>query len=156
MPEIEVPIRRTLEVGWSPQEAFELVADVPRSASHFPGLKKLEDLGDGVYRWHLSSFQVGRFTFPVQYAARYVSDASAQTVTWSTAGSMDNTRSDGEWRITPRGEGSRLEFTNRLVVALPVPRLMLRPARRLAREMTERQLGSYLDRMARKMNGRVT
>ena len=156
MPEIEVPIRRTLEVAWSPKEAFDLVADVPRSASHFPGLKKLEELGDGVYRWHLSSFQVGRFTFPVQYAARYVSDASAQTVTWSTAGPMDNTRSDGEWRVTPLGEGARLEFTNRLVVALPVPRLMLRPARRLAREMTERQLGSYLERMARKMNGRVT
>ncbi|MEE2750277.1 MAG: SRPBCC family protein [Myxococcota bacterium] len=155
MPEIEVPIRRTLEVGWSPQDAFELVADVPRSASHFPGLKKLEDLGDGVFRWHLSSFKVGRFDFPVQYAARYVSDASAQTVTWSTMGSMDNTRSDGEWLVVPHGNGSRLEFTNRLIVSLPVPRLMMRAARRMAREMTERQLGSYLDRMARKMDGTV-
>lgn len=156
MPQFEVAIRRTLEVDWSPEKAFELVADVPRSASCFPGLKQLEDLGDGVFRWHLSTFQLGRFSFPVRYAARYVSDSSESTVTWSTVGSSDNTKADGQWVVRPQGEGARLEFTNRLVVSLPVPRIMVRPARRLAREMTERQLGAYLDRIASKMNGKVT
>jgi len=155
MAEVEVNIRRTLKVSWPPDRAFELVADVPRSASHFPGLEKLEDLGDGVYRWHLSSFKVGKIKFPVSYSARYVSNPDNSTVTWSTQAGSKNTRADGEWQVHPDGEGTRLEFRNRLVVVLPVPRLMMRMANKVARDMTEKQIGAYLGRISRAMEGQV-
>ncbi len=155
MAEVEVNIRRTLRVNWSPEQAFEMVADVPRSAAHFPGLQRLEDLGDGVYRWHLSSFKVGKINFPVSYAARYVPDPEAGTVTWSTDAGSKNTRADGQWVVTPDGDGTRLVFQNRLVVVLPVPRMIVRMANKIARDMTEKQIGAYLKRISRAMEGEV-
>ncbi len=155
MAEVTVKIRRTLRVNWSPEQAFEMVADVPRSASHFPGLERLEDKGDGIYRWHLASFKVGKFTFPVSYAARYIPDPDAGTVTWSTDAGSKNTRADGQWVVTPDGDGTRLEFQNRLVVVLPVPRMIARMANKIARDMTEKQIGAYLKRISRAMDGEV-
>jgi carbon monoxide dehydrogenase subunit G len=155
MAEVKVNIQRTLRVGWSPEEAFAMVADVPRSASHFPGLQRLEDLGDGVYRWHLSSFRIGKITFPVSYAARYVPDPEAGTVTWSTDPGSKNTRADGKWVVTPDGDGALLEFHNHLVVVLPVPRMIMRMANKIARNLTEKQIGAYLGRISRAMDGEV-
>lgn len=155
MAEVQVNIRRTLRVNWSPEQAFEMVADVPRSAAHFPGLERLEDLGDGVYRWHLSTFKVGKITFPVSYAARYVPDPEAGTVTWSTVDGSKNTRADGKWVVTPDGDGALLEFHNHVVVVIPVPRLLARMTNKIARNLTEKQIGAYLQRISRAMDGEV-
>ena len=54
----------TLAVPCDVGQAFDLVADVPLSAGHFPGLERLDDLGEGLYRWNMLSFEVGKISFP--------------------------------------------------------------------------------------------
>ena len=35
------------------QKVYEVLADVPRSVSHFPNVEKLVDLGQDKYRWEM-------------------------------------------------------------------------------------------------------
>jgi len=153
--EVEVSLHYTLEVGWDVDRAFALVADVPESAGNFPGLERLDDLGDGVYRWNMRPFEVSKFRHQVRYAARYVSDPGARTVVWTTVGSDGNTQADGAWRVSPSGSGARLTFENRLAVRLPIPRLIARPARKVVPGIMDKQTRKYLDRIAQKMDGRL-
>ena len=156
MVDLNVTLERTLEVKWSRDDAFGLVADVPRSAAHFPGLRGLDDLGDGVYRWRLDSFRVGKFGFDVGYAARYVPDAEAGTVVWTTQPGGGNTRADGSWKVSELpGGGARLIFVNSIAVSVPLPRLMARLGRKALEEMSHRQVESYLRGIARTMEGRL-
>ena len=155
MVEVQVDLRHTLVVGWNVAQAHELVSDVPRSAGHFPGLERLDDLGDSVYRWNMKTFQVSKFRHQVSYAARYVSDPDQRTVVWTTVGSDNNTVADGQWRVVPEGTGARLEFENRLTVRLPVPRLAGRVVKGLVPRITEKETRTYLERIAATMDGRL-
>ncbi len=155
MVEVGVSLSYTLQVAWDVQRAFELVSDVPKSASNFPGLQRLDDLGDGVYRWNMRPIQVGKFSHQVNYAARYISDLDAGTVIWTTVGSEGNTRADGAWRVSASGSGSRLTFENSLAVMLPIPRLVARPAKKIVPGIMDKQTRKYLARMAEKMDGRL-
>ncbi len=155
MVEVQVDLRYTLRVGWDADQALALVADVPKSASHFPGLERLDELGDGVYRWNMKTFQVSKFRHQVCYAAKYVSEPSARTVVWTTVGSDNNTVANGQWRVVPEGSGARLDFENRLTVMLPVPRLAARVVKNLVPKMTDRETRIYLERIAATMDGRI-
>jgi carbon monoxide dehydrogenase subunit G len=155
MVEIGVDLRYTLQVGWDVEQAFAMVSDVPGSAANFPGLERLDDLGDGVYRWNMRPFEFSRFRHQVRYAARYTSDAAAGTVIWTTEGSDGNTRADGIWRVVPDGDGARLSFENHLAVMLPVPRLVARAARKVVPSVMDKQTRKYLERIAQKMGGRL-
>ena len=155
MVEVEVNLGYTLEVSWDVEQAFALVADVPFSAGHFPGLERLDDLGDGVYRWNMRAFEVGKVRHQVCYAARYVSDPGPYTVTWHTVGTDSNTRADGSWHVTPHGDGAQLRFENRLTVRLAIPRLVARPAKKVVLAIMEKQTQRYLERIAGRMDGRL-
>lgn len=155
MVEVGVSLSYTLQVAWDVQQAFTLVSDVPESAANFPGLQRLDDLGDGVYRWNMRPIQVSKFSHQVNYAARYTSDVDAGTVVWTTVGSDGNTRADGAWRVSPNGSGTRLTFENRLAVMLPIPRLVARPAKKIVPGIMDKQTRKYLGRMAEKMDGRL-
>ena len=155
MVEVGVSLSYTLQVAWDVQQAFELVSDVPKSAANFPGLERLDDLGDGVYRWNMRPIQVSKFSHQVNYSARYISDVGAGSVVWTTVGTDGNTRADGAWRVSANGSGSRLTFENRLAVMLPIPRLVARPAKKIVPGIMDKQTRKYLTRMAEKMDGQL-
>ena len=57
---VSIELNRELEIPGSYDEVFELLADVPRSASHFPKVHKLTDLGDNAYRWEMEKVGVDK------------------------------------------------------------------------------------------------
>ncbi len=145
----------TLAVPCDVGQAFDLVADVPLSAGHFPGLERLDDLGEGLYRWNMLSFDVGKISFQVQYTARYVADADAKTVVWETVGEDSNTRADGSWLVTPDGEGAQLRFDNVLLIRLALPRMLAGPAEKIVKSLMRRQNETYLTRIAERLGGQL-
>jgi carbon monoxide dehydrogenase subunit G len=155
MAELTVTVQRSLEVKWARADAFALVADVPRSAAHFPGLRGLDDLGGGVFRWRLESFRIGKFGFDVGYTALYTPDVEAGTVLWKTQPGGGNTRADGAWTVTASGDGARLTFDNTITITAKMPRLMVGAANRALKEVSRRKVDTYLRRISKTMNGRL-
>ena len=47
---VSIELNRELDLPAGYDEVFELLADVPASASHFPKVHNLVDLGDNAYR----------------------------------------------------------------------------------------------------------
>jgi hypothetical protein len=49
------------------QTVFDLLSDVAQSASHFPRLDHLVDLGDGVYRWEMAKIGIAKYALQTVY-----------------------------------------------------------------------------------------
>ncbi|MEC7947889.1 MAG: SRPBCC family protein [Myxococcota bacterium] len=138
----------------SPDAAFALVADVPDSVSHFPGIDGFEAAGPDAWRWTLATLGSGRLQLQTVYTCRYSRDAQARTVRWVAADApSDNARVEGTWTITPEGTGTRLRLTNTLTIDVPVPRVMRRPAEALVSHENNRLIAEYIDNLKTTLSG---
>jgi len=104
---VTINIQREFETSCTPDKVFELLADVPRSASHFPKVDQLVDLGDNTFRWEMEKIGIGSYILQQTiYASRYTADAAARKVAWTPVQGVGNAIVSGEWTITPKAAGT--------------------------------------------------
>ncbi|MCF8292157.1 MAG: SRPBCC family protein [Chlorobium sp.] len=119
---VDINLQRDLETSCSTMVVFSLLADVPRSAAHFPGVDRLVDLGGNAYRWEMEKIGIGGYTLQQTiYACQYLDDASAGRVFWTPIEGVGNAGVEGEWIVAPKEEGTtvRLNTRGRLTVDFP-------------------------------------
>ena len=91
---VNIDLGYEFDVKSGTDEVFDVLADVPTSASHFPKVDKLIDLGDGVYRWEMAKIGIAQINLQTIYASKYVSNRAKGTVIWTPV----------------KGEGNALEI----------------------------------------------
>ena len=106
------------------KEVFDLVSDVPTSASFFPKLDKLVDLGHNTYRWEMAKVGTAQVNIQTVYASKYVSDRKKGTVTWTPVKGEGNALVSGSWKVSEGKKGTALEFKVSGTVDVPLPGLM--------------------------------
>ncbi|NTU57413.1 MAG: SRPBCC family protein [Chlorobiaceae bacterium] len=119
---VTISVSKDFETQASPEQVFALLADVPRSASHFPDVEKLEDMGGNVFRWTMEKIGIGDHTLQQTiYACTYLSDNELMKVDWVPLEGVGNARVEGGWRINPLSSGTRVYLKTRgeLVVDMP-------------------------------------
>ncbi|HWR01476.1 MAG TPA: SRPBCC family protein [Chlorobaculum sp.] len=119
---VTISVSKDFETPASPDQVFALLADVPKSASHFPDVEKLEDMGDNTFRWTMEKIGIGDHTLQQTiYACTYRSDSALKSVDWVPVEGVGNARVDGGWRILPSSAGSKvlLKTKGKLDVDLP-------------------------------------
>ncbi len=122
---IEIEIRRDFAIDGPYDKVFDLLADVPASASHFPKLEKLTDLGDNTFRWEMDKVGVDKYSIQTSYACKYVSDKDAGTISWTPVEGEGNSRVSGRWKIKADGDNrTQLSFQTEAELTLPFPKLM--------------------------------
>ncbi len=108
---VTINIQKEFKSSGSPDELFALLADVPRSASHFPKVDKLVDLGENTFRWEMEKIGIGNYTLQQTiYACHYVADPSTWRVIWMPISGVGNAIVEGGWSITPTEAGSQAIF----------------------------------------------
>jgi carbon monoxide dehydrogenase subunit G len=106
---VTIAVSKNFESQASPDKVFALLADVPKSASHFPDVEKLEDMGGNTFRWTMEKIGIGDRTLQQTiYASTYRSDSSSMTVDWVPVDGVGNARVDGGWRLTPSSAGTKV------------------------------------------------
>ena len=90
------------EVKAGAAEVFSVLADVPTSASHFPKVDKLVDLGGNSYRWELQKVGTAQVHIQTIYASTYVADRKKLTVRWTPVEGVGNAQIGGSWTITDK------------------------------------------------------
>lgn len=150
---IDLHLAYELDVKASAQDAFALLSDVPRSASHYPKLAHLEDLGKNSYRWEMEPVGSGPVHVQTVYAAKYVASKTKGTVTWTPVAGEGNARVSGSWTITPHTGFTRLVLTIDGSVDLPLPALMKAVAEPIVEFEFESLTEQYLDRIAQSLGG---
>ena len=80
---VEINLGYEFDVKAKASEVFAVLSDVPSSASHFPKVDQLVDLGGGAYRWEMEKIGIASITLQTVYASKYTSNKVKGTVSWT-------------------------------------------------------------------------
>ena len=123
---ITVPVHLgyEFEVKAKAAEVFAVLADVPLSASHFPKVHQLTDLGGGAYRWEMEKVGTAQVNIQTVYASKYTSNKAKGTVVWKPVPGVGNALVGGSWNITDNKKSTHIELEITAEVHVPLPHLM--------------------------------
>ncbi len=152
---VSVEIGYEFDVKASAKDVFAVLSDVPTSASHYPQIDKLVDLGKGVYRWEMEKIGVGQFTLQTVYTSQYVSNKAKGTVVWTPVKGQGNAQVAGNWKITNNETSTNVVLQVQVSVDLPIPPVMKLVAAPLLEAEFERLTEIYIDNLIKHFGGEV-
>jgi carbon monoxide dehydrogenase subunit G len=105
-------------------DVFAVLSDVPTSASHFPKLHSLVDLGGNSYRWEMDKLGTAQMNIQTVYASNYVTEQNKGIIVWTPIAGEGNAQVGGSWAITDKKKFTLLALKISGELQLPLPRLM--------------------------------
>ena len=151
----------TIELGYefavkaAASEVFELLSDVPASASHFPKVDKLVDLGAGGFRWEMEKIGVAQIKLQTIYACKYVSSKAKGTVVWTPIKGEGNALVSGSWKITDKKKSTHIVLTINGDLSIPLPGLMKMVVAPIVEGEFEKMVEKYIDNLTKRFGGEV-
>lgn len=147
---IPVKIDRYFDVAASPEEMFELITNVRRSASHFPDIQELVQLDDQTWRWEMQPVSYAGVAMQPKYVLRYSWDADRLHMRWDPVPQDDHfVVVEGHWQLQPRGTGTNAYFLLDMQFDLPVPQMIAGMAKQLLTAELGKGVDQYVAAMTR-------
>ncbi|MDE2419051.1 MAG: SRPBCC family protein [Burkholderiales bacterium] len=150
---VNVELGYAFEVKTPAKEVFAVLANVPDSASYYPKVDRLVDLGDGAYRWEMEKIGFGSVHLQTVYASRYVSNQAKGTVVWTPVKGEGNALVSGSWKITDKKKSTKLVLKVQGELTLPVPALMAAVIAPLVEAEFENLTEHYIDNLVQRFGG---
>lgn len=136
-------------------EVFAVLSDVPASASHFPRVDQLVDLGGNTYRWEMEKIGVAQVKLQTVYACKYTSNKAKGTVVWTPVKGEGNAQVSGNWKITDKKKSTHLVLTIQGELSLPLPGLMKMVVTPMVEAEFEKMVEAYIANLTRHFGGEV-
>ena len=137
------------------KDVFAVLSDVPTSASFFPKVHQLVDMGDGVYRWEMEKVGTAQVNIQTIYASKYVSNKAKGTVVWTPVKGVGNALVSGNWKITDNKKSTNivLKIDGEVIVALPgLMKMIVVP---IVESEFEKLVEKYIANLTKKFGGEV-
>ena len=134
-------------------EVFEVLSDVPVSASHFPKVNKLVDLGNNTYRWEMEKIGLAQVNLQTVYASKYTSNKAKGTVIWTPVKGEGNALVSGSWKITDKKKSTDLTLKIDGDLTLPLPGLMKMIVAPVVEGEFEKMVEKYIDNLTKRFGG---
>lgn len=142
---VDFEIERAFGAECSASRVFDVLADVPRSVSHFPKVKHLTDLGDGIYKWEMEKIGIRAYHIQTIYACKYVSDRDKGSVKWTPVKGQGNATVSGSWSIKSLNEDrARVKLRTKGELTLPLPGLVKLVVAPVVRAEFTRMIDQYI------------
>jgi carbon monoxide dehydrogenase subunit G len=135
------------------KDVFDTLADVPTSASFFPKVDKLVDLGGGSYRWEMEKVGTAQVNIQTVYASKYVANKAKGSVVWTPVKGEGNALVGGSWKITDQKKTTALELKIKGTVEVPLPGLMKMVVVPVVRGEFEKLVEKYIDNLIKHFGG---
>jgi carbon monoxide dehydrogenase subunit G len=135
------------------KEVFDVLSDVPTSASFFPKVDKLTDMGGNTYRWEMKKVGTAQVNLQTVYASKYVANRAKGTVVWTPVAGEGNAQVGGSWKIVDKKQTTALEFTVKGTVDVPVPGLMKMVVAPVVQGEFEGLVEKYIDNLIKRFGG---
>ena len=153
---VHIDLGYEFEVKAKFDTVFAVLSDVPKSASHFPKLEKLTDLGDGVYKWEMQKVGTAQVNIQTVYASKYVSDAAKGTVKWTPVKGVGNAQVGGSWKVADnKGKSTKCVLKIDGTVDVPLPALMKMVVEPIVASEFEKLVEKYIANLAKAFGGEV-
>ena len=151
---VKIDLGYEFEVKAKYDAVFAVLSDVPKSASHFPKLEKLTDLGDGAYQWEMQKVGTAQVNIQTVYASKYVSDAAKGTVKWTPVKGVGNALVGGSWKVTDnKGKSTKCVLKIDGTVDVPLPGLMKMVVAPVVESEFEKLVDKYIANLIKKFGG---
>lgn len=134
-------------------EVFAVLSDVPTSASHFPKVHQLVDLGANTYRWEMEKIGLAQVNLQTVYASKYTSNKAKGTVIWTPVKGEGNALVSGSWNITDKKKSTDLVLKIEGDLTLPLPGLMKMVIAPVVEGEFEKMVEKYIDNLTRHFGG---
>ena len=141
------------EVNALAADVFDVLSDVPVSASLFPKLHKLVDLGGNCYRWELDKVGPAQMTMQTVYACQYVANNQKCSVVWTPIAGEGNAQMGGSWAITEKNNFTHLVLTSRGELQVPLPALMKGVVAPIVVGENEKLIKQYIANLTQRFGG---
>ena len=135
--------------------AFDTLSDVPTSASYFPKVDQLVDLGKNTYRWEMAKIGIAQVNLQTIYASKYVSNKAKGTVVWTPVEGEGNALVSGNWKITDKKNATHLVLHIQGDLTLPLPGLMKKMIAPVVEGEFEKLVEQYIDNLTKQFGGEV-
>jgi carbon monoxide dehydrogenase subunit G len=136
-------------------EVFDVLADVPTSASFFPKVDQLVDLGGNSYRWEMEKIGIASVNLQTVYASNYVSNKAKGTIVWTPVNGVGNGLVAGQWKITDKKKSTALSFTTQGDLSLPLPGIMKMVVAPVVEAEFTTMVEQYIDNLIKRFGGEV-
>lgn len=137
------------------KEVFAVLADVPTSASHFPKVDKLVELGDGMYRWEMEKIGLPQINLQTIYASKYVCNKAKGSVSWTPIQGVGNARVSGNWKVVDKKKFTHIELQIHGQLHVPLPSLMKVVIAPAVEVEFEKLVEHYIDNLIVRFGGEV-
>jgi ribosome-associated toxin RatA of RatAB toxin-antitoxin module len=121
---VNVKMDQQFTVKASAKEVFDLLADVPASAQHFPNVDQLVPLGKNAYRWQIAKIGTEKFNLQTLYACTYAADRKQGLISWTPIKGEGNALISGHWQIIDNKNSTTIHFEMHGELTLPVSSLL--------------------------------
>jgi len=153
---VDIDLGYEFAVKASAKDVFAVLADVPKSASHFPKVKKLHDLGDNAYRWEMQRVGTAQVGIQTIYACKYKSDEKKGSVTWAPhPDDKSNAKISGSWKITPGKDRTNIVLKTGGTVDVALPALMKLVVGPVVTSEFEGLVEKYIENLCKTFGGEV-
>ena len=137
------------------EDVFAVLSNVPESASHFPKVNQLVDLGGGTYRWEMDKVGTAQVNIQTVYACKYVSNKAKGTVVWTPVKGEGNALVSGNWKITDKKKSTDLVLKIDAEVTVPLPGLMKMIVVPVVKKEFEGMVDKYIAKLIKRFGGEV-
>lgn len=150
---VNINLGYEFDVKAKASDVFEVLSDVPTSASHFPKVDKLTDLGGGTYRWEMEKIGIASISLQTVYASKYTANKAKGTVTWTPVKGEGNALVSGSWKITDNKKSTHIVLEIQGELTLPLPGLMKMVAAPVAEAEFEKMVEQYIENLTKRFGG---
>lgn len=150
---VNIDLGYEFEVKARAKDVFDILSDVPTSASHFPKVDKLVDLGGGAYRWEMEKIGIGQINLQTIYASKYSSDRTKGTVRWTPIKGEGNAQVSGHWKISDNKKSTLIVLQINGDFTLPLPGLMKMVVAPVVESEFEKMVEQYISNLTLHFGG---
>jgi len=147
---VTINIEKEFTVPASLESVYKVLADVPVSASYFPKVNQLVELGDNSFRWEMEKIGVDKHALQTIYACQYAGDINEGKITWSAIKGEGNSQVNGSWILkrTPSG-GTVITFSTIGKLTLPLPSLLKLAVSPVVKHEFSSLVDTYVDNLTK-------
>lgn len=150
---ISMDLAYEFDVKAKAADVFAVLSDVPTSASFFPKVKKLVDLGNDSYRWEMEKVGAGQVSLQTIYASHYKSNAKKGSIVWTPIKGEGNAEISGSWDIKDNKTSTNIVLSLKAQVHLPLPAMMKMLAQPIVESENEKLVEKYIDNLIEHFGG---
>lgn len=153
--QVNIDLGYEFEVKAHVTEVFDLLSDIPRSASYFPKVHQLVQLSPDTYRWEMEKIGVGQIHVQTGYVSRYTADRPKGFITWTPVKGEGNALMAGRWTIRDNQTSTLIALHIEGELTLPLPGLMTMVVAPLAEAEFDKMVAQYIDNLISAFGGEV-